>query len=224
MAREAYDTAVLAPMFIIMSFSFGLAIFILVLMAAYNWTHRPLGDAIVQRLKNLLGVFVAAVLYFVLVYHITNLYFTERHSVEEFLLLNGGIYTFLFWFAQILVGSLVPLALFYHPTWGKSRALIALGAGLVIVGGLAQIYVIIIGGQALPLVLFPGLEVSSSFFDGSVNSYTPSLWEFLLGLGGVALSLSIVTLALKVLGFLPDSLADSAFSAESPGASAKAAA
>ena len=213
-AREAYDTALLAPMFIIMSFSFGLAIFILVLMVAYQGTGRPLGDVILQRLKNLLGIFVASVLYFVLVYHLTNLYFTERHGVEAFLLLNGGIYTFLFWFVQILLGSLVPLGLFYHPTWGKSRAIIATGAALVILGGLAQVYVIIIGGQAFPIVLFPGMEVTSSFYDGIVNSYAPSLWEVLLGIGGVSFSLILVAIAIKVLEFLPDSLADSMIETE----------
>jgi len=49
-AREAYDMALLAPMFIIMSFSYGLAVFILVLLAAYHWTDRPLGNAILYRL------------------------------------------------------------------------------------------------------------------------------------------------------------------------------
>ena len=208
-AREAYDTALLAPMFIIMSFSFGLAAFLLVLMAAYQWTGRPLGDGLVQRLKNLLGVFVASVLYFVLVYHLTNLYFTERHAVEEFLLLSGGVYTLVFWVVQIVLGSVAPLVLFYHPTLGQSRKVIAAGAGLVLIGGLAQIYVIIIGGQAFPLILFPDAEVSSTFYDGVVNTYAPSLPEVLLGLGGVAFSLAMVTLAVKVLGFLPDNLADS---------------
>jgi molybdopterin-containing oxidoreductase family membrane subunit len=213
-AREAYDTAVLAPMFIIMSFSFGLAIFLLVLMATYRWTERPLGDAILQRLKNLLGVFVAAVLYFVIVFHVTNLYFTERHEVEAFLLISGGVYTFLFWFVQILLGTLVPLALFYHPKTAQSRTAMAIGAGLVILGGLAQVYVIIIGGQAFPLTLFPNAEVSSTFYDGVVSAYAPSLPEILLGLGGVAMSLTMVVLAIKILGFLPNSLADSEVSVQ----------
>jgi molybdopterin-containing oxidoreductase family membrane subunit len=46
-------------------FSFGLAFFILILMASYKWSERPLGDVVLNRLRNLLGVFVAAVLYFV---------------------------------------------------------------------------------------------------------------------------------------------------------------
>jgi molybdopterin-containing oxidoreductase family membrane subunit len=208
-ARQAYDEAIMAPMFVIMSFSFGLAIFILVLLAAYRWTGRPLGEAVLYRLKNLLGVFVASVLYFTLVYHLTNLYITEHHGFERFLLLDGGIYTTLFWVGQVLLGSLVPLAMLYHPTLGKSRAAIGWASALVILGGMAQMYVIIIGGQAYPMTMFPGMEVSSSFFDGVVANYAPSLPEVLLGLGGVAIALAMVVVAVKVLAFLPESLDNS---------------
>ena len=207
-AREAYDSALYAPMFVIMSFSFGLAVFILVLMAACSGTGRPLGDVIVQRLKNLLGVFVAAVMYFVLIYHLTNLYFTRRHDFERFILVDGGIYTALFWLGQVLIGGILPLALLFHPVSSRSHQVIAAAAVCVILGGLAQIYVIIIGGQAYPLVIFPGKEVTSSFFDGTVAAYAPSLPEIALGAGGVALALILTAVALKVLPFLPRSLAD----------------
>ncbi len=207
-ARQAYDAAIMAPMFIIMSFSFGLAIFILVLMGLYQWSNRPLGDAIVFRLKNLLGVFIAAVLYFVMAYHLTNLYGTENHGVERFILMDGGIYTQLFWIVQIGLGSLLPLALLYGPA-GKSRLWIGIACLLTIIGGLAQMYVIIIGGQAYPMEMFPGKEViESSFFDGAVASYTPSLPEFVLGIGGIALALAATVVGTRVLRFLPVSLAD----------------
>jgi molybdopterin-containing oxidoreductase family membrane subunit len=207
-ARQAYDAAIMAPMFIIMSFSFGLAIFILVLLGLYKWSGRPLGDVILLRLKNLLGVFVAAVLYFVTVYHLTNLYITEHHGFERFILLDGGIYTRLFWIVQIGIGSLLPLALLYYPATGKSRGWIGIASLLVIIGGLAQIYVIIIGGQAYPLEIFPGKEVSSSFFDGVIAGYTPSLPEVILGLGGVAIALAATVIGARVLRFVPASLAD----------------
>lgn len=207
-ARSGYDAAIMAPMFILMSFSFGLAIFLLMLMAVCRWDDRPLGDALITRLKNLLGVFVASVLFVVIIFHLTNLYITQRHGFEAFILRDGGIYTQLFWYGQILLGSLVPIALLYHPTTGKSRAWIGTAAALVIFGGFAQLYVIVIGGQAYPLEIFPGFEVSSSFFDGVMNSYAPSLWEILLGIGGIAVSILMVSAAMRVLPFVPTSLAD----------------
>jgi molybdopterin-containing oxidoreductase family membrane subunit len=204
-AREPYNSALLAPLFIIMSFSFGLAIFVLVLMAACQWTGRALGDVVLKRLRNLLGVFVAAVLYFVAVQHLTNLYIARQHDVERFFLWEGGIYTALFWLGQVFVGGVVPLALLFG---SSSRRAFAAAAVCVTVGGLAQLYVLIIGGQAYPQLMFPEKDVASSFFDGVVAAYAPSLPEVALGVGGVALALALTAVALKVLPFLPKSLAD----------------
>jgi molybdopterin-containing oxidoreductase family membrane subunit len=207
-AREPYNSALLAPLFIVMSFSFGLAIFVLVLMAACRWSGRALGDAVLHRLRNLLGVFVATVLYFVVVYHVTNLYVARQHEVERFILLDGGAYTVLFWVGQVLLGSLVPLALLFAPGANRSRGALGAAAACVIAGGFAQVYVIIIGGQAYPQLMFPDKHVASSFFDGVVAAYAPSLPEAALGAGGVALALALTAMALKMLPFLPRSLAD----------------
>ncbi len=207
-ARQAYDAAIMAPMFIVFSFAYGLAVFLLVLLPAYGWTGRPLGAELLRRLKNLLGVFVAASLYFVAVYHLTNLYAAEHGSVERFILLEGGVYTRVFWIVQILLGGIAPLVIVFHPKLGTRRAWIATAAALVVIGGLGQMYVTIIGGQAYPLVLFPGKEVSSTFFDGVVAEYAPSLPEIALGVGGIAIALLAVLLAIRVLPLLPERLDD----------------
>jgi len=207
-AREPYNSALLAPLFIVMSFSFGTAVFLLVLMAACRWSGRALGGALLERLGRLLGVFVAAVLYFVAVHHLTNLYIARQLDLERFFLWDGGIYPVLFWGVQILIGSVVPLALLFSARTSRARNALATAAACVVAGGLAQIYIIIIGGQAYPQLMFPGKEVSSSFFDGVVAAYVPSLPEVALGLGGVALALALAVLGLKLLPFLPRSLAD----------------
>ena len=205
-ARQAYDSALLAPMFIVMSFSYGLAVYLLVLIAAYRWSERPLADAVLARLKGLLIVFVAAALYFVTVHHLTNLYVAKQLDFEKFILVSGGVYPLLFWVGQVALGSLAPIAILAYPALGRSRAWIVVAALLVVLGAFAQMYVTIIGGQAYPLQLFPGMEVSSSFFDGVVHPYVPSVPEFLLGLGGVAVAAIIVLLAVRLLRFLPESL------------------
>jgi len=205
-ARQAYDSALLAPMFIVMSFSYGLAVYLLVLIAAYRWSGRPLGDAVLVRLKGLLIVFVSAVLYFVAVYHLTNLYIAKQQDFEKFILVSGGVYPLLFWAGQVALGSLAPIAILAHPALGRSRAWIAVAALLVVLGAFAQMYVTIIGGQAYPLLLFPGMQESSSFYDGVVHPYVPSTPEIMLGLGGVAVAAVIALLAVRLLRFLPESL------------------
>ena len=211
-AREAYS-AIMLPMFIAMSFSFGLAVYNLVLLAACKGSGREIGDVLLRRLARLLGIFIAVVLYFAAVQHLTNLYAAEHSGIEQFILRNGGIYTLLFWGGQVIVGGLLPLMLVF---WSSRRDLhptgrmVALASILVIVGAFSQLYVLIIGGQAWPLTLFPGMEVSSSFYDGAIASYTPSLPEIGLGLGGVALAGLVVLFGIKLLRFLPTTLANAA--------------
>nr|VFK50831.1 MAG: prokaryotic molybdopterin-containing oxidoreductase family, membrane subunit [Candidatus Kentron sp. TUN] len=208
-ARQSFDAAIMGPMFVVMSFSYGLAFFILLLMWIYRMSGRLLGDMILLRLKNLLGVFVAGTLYFILIYHFSNLYATEHHGVEGFILISGEVYTKIFWAGIVTLGSVLPLLIFYLPFISKSRTWIAVGSALVILGGFAQMVVVIIGGQAYPLVIFPGKEViESSFFDGSVASYVPSFPELILGTSGIAIGLLLVAVSLKVFRFLPESLAD----------------
>ena len=211
-AREAYS-AIMAPMFIAMSFSFGLAVYNLVLLAVCRGSSREIGDVLLRRLGRLLGIFVVVVLYFTAVQHLTGLYAAEHSGIERFILRDGGIYTLLFWGGQVFVGGLLPLALLF---WSSRRGMrlsgrmVALASTLVIVGAFSQLYVLIIGGQVWPLTLFPGMEVSSSFYDGAIASYTPSLPEIGLGLGGVALAGLVVLFGIKLLRFLPTTLANAA--------------
>ena len=208
-AREAYDAAIMAPMFIIMSFSYGLAFFILTLMTAFIWGDREIGDLRMNKLKNLLGVFVGAVFFFTVVFHLTNLYITQHHGFERFVLVDGGIYTAMFWGGQMLIGTLVPIVLLYAPMFSQSRYSIATASFLVLVGGFFQLYVIVIGGQAYPMSLFPGMEVvESSFYDGVVAQYVPSIWEVLLGIGGVAVAMALVAVGARMLKVFPESLED----------------
>ncbi len=207
-ARQAYDSALLAPLFIALSFSYGLAVFLLVLMSACAGSKRPLGDALMAKFARLQVIFISAGLYFVAIYYLTNLYFTRHHAFDRFILMEGGIYTLLFWLGPVLLGGVVPLVLLLHPRIGQMRRRIASCAALVIAGGFAQLYVTIIGGQAFPLVIFPGYQVSSSFSDGVINTYAPTLPEWLLGLGGLAIVALLMMLVLKIIGFLPVRLDD----------------
>lgn len=202
-ARQAYGTALLAPMFIIMSFSWGLAVFMLVQKTMYGWNGQTLHPAIRQRMKNLLGIFVSAVFYFVVVYHLSNLYFAKQVDFERFILLDGGIYPALFWGGWLLLGTVIPLALLYLRPLSSIRGSVMTASLLVIIGAFCQLYVFIIGGQAFPLDIFPGYEISSSFFDGKVDHYAPSLPEVLLALSGLGIAFTMTTIGVRVLRFMP---------------------
>jgi Ni/Fe-hydrogenase subunit HybB-like protein len=201
-ARQAYQSALLAPLFIVLSFGWGLAVFLIVQSTLYRWAGQTLDAAVQRRMARLLGVFVAASLYLVAVYHMTNLYFARQGDFEAFILRDGGVFPLLLWGGFVVAGSLLPLLLVFHPRLGNERGTLA-AAGLVVVGAFAWLYVFIIGGQAFPLDIFPGHAVTSSFGDGAIERYAPSWPELLLGVGGLGAAFVLTTVGVRVLDFMP---------------------
>jgi molybdopterin-containing oxidoreductase family membrane subunit len=209
-ARQAYDAAIMAPLFIAMSLAMGQAIFLLIVMAVCAGTGRPLDHALLHRMARLLAILVAATLYFAVAQHVTNLYSPKRLAVERFLLVDGGIYTALLWIGYVGIGSLLPIGMGLCPAAGRSRPMILAAAVLAVIGGICHLYVIIVGGQAFPLLLFPGMDVSSSFGDGMIGSYRPSLPELVLVTGGVSLTMLLAMFGMRLLPFVPMSFVDDA--------------
>jgi len=201
-ARQAYQSALLAPMFIVLSLGWGLAVFLIAQSAIYAWNRLQLPPPIQTRMARLLGVFVAAGLYFTLVYHLTNLYWARQVAFERFILLDSGIYTWLFWCGYLVLGGVAPMAVLFSPLPRGPLAVVAASV-LVLIGAFAQLYVFIIGGQAFPLEIFPGYAARSSFFDGAIDSYAPSLPEVALGIGGLGIAFLITTVGVRALRFVP---------------------
>ena len=94
------------------------------------------------------------------------------------------------------------MALLFQPRGATARSTL-LASALVVAGAFALLFVFIIGGQAFPLEIFPGHEVSSSFADGAVELYTPRWPEWLLGLGGLGAAFLLTTVGVRALDFLP---------------------
>lgn len=201
-ARDAWGSALLGPLFVVLSFGWGLAVFYLAQAGLYAWHGITIAAPAQQRINRLLGVFVAASLYLVAAHHLTGLYFARQSGFETFLLRDGGVYTLLFWGGFVLVGGVVPLVLIFARGFGRPGHTL-LASVLVIAGAFAELYAFIIGGQAWPLILFPGAKVSSTFMDGAVIPYAPSLPEVLLGLGGVGAAFLIALVGVRVLGLVP---------------------
>jgi len=197
LARPAWGSALLVPLFIFMSLSFGGAAFTLVALGVSRWHGNFLDAAMRARLAKLLALFIAAVLLMTLLFHLSQLRAPARRAAEVFLIFEGGLYPGLFWSAHLLGGAL-PLALLC--AW-RARMLAA-AAALVALGGFAHLYALIIGGQVIPPNIFPDKITTGGFYD-SVATYSPSAHEWLLGGGGIALALLVLLLTLRVLPFLP---------------------
>jgi len=110
----------------------------------------------------------------------------------------------LIWGVQLGLGTMIPLFLLRMGRATVDKSTIILASLLFIVGGIAQVYALVIGGQAYPMPLLDGYQIESSFH-GAVASYTPSHWEIMLGCGGFAIALLITIISLRLFPLIPES-------------------
>ena len=197
--RDALDSALLAPLFIAVSFALGMAMLTLCILFAMRWREETANEKLLLSLKQYLRWFLVAVLYFSIVHHLTNLYIAEHSATQQFALF--GPFSIIFWLGHVVIGVIVPWFLLRGSN-GISRLVSA--SFCAIIGSACLLYAIIIGSQSTPQRLFPGKTVTSSTFgDAGFALYQPSVWEWGLGFGGIADALLLCTIGLRLFPFLP---------------------
>jgi len=203
-ARQFYYSSMMAPLFIVLSLSLGTAVFMLVSRVIGSLSGISMKPEISSSMMRLLGILIALEGFLVCVFYLTGLYTAARYDVVLFIIVNGGIYTFLFWAGQIVIGTVTPLYLiFLTRNQAGAKARLVSAAISKVIGGFCLLYVMVIAGQSYPQLMFPGKQVQSTFFDGVVARYAPSWPELALGLGGVSVVGVIILAATRVLPFLP---------------------
>lgn len=207
LARQSYEVLTMVPLFLAASYALGTAAYSISLIATYKLSKRDLGYSVIERLKNSLPIFLIAVLLFELIRYLASAFMINHPGSVALPLLAEGFST-LFWLGQVLVGSLLPIALLWGPWFKNNSMVVIVSSLLILLGGIIQLYIIIIGGQSHPLVLFPDVTTSSTFADGIFNSYSATLPEYLLGLGGIGLTFCIFMIGIKIFRMMPTSLAD----------------
>jgi Ni/Fe-hydrogenase subunit HybB-like protein len=203
-ARQAYGTALLAPMFIIMSFAWGLAVFMVVQKTMFGWNGLVLHPEIRKRMKNLLGIFVSAVFYCVAVYHLNNAYFRRERGIRALHAARQRHLRHLFWGGWLLIrhaaaaghAVLIQLSSTRHgadrrcPAGDLRRLLPALRLHHRRPG--------------LPARHLPRLRHQEQLLRRRWSTTTsPSLPEILLAFGGFGIAFTMTTVGVRILRFLP---------------------
>jgi Ni/Fe-hydrogenase subunit HybB-like protein len=201
-AREVFHSALTAPTFVALSLSSGTAISIILLVTTFKHTKRRLDEIIVFGLRNALIFFTLLVAYLLVVEKFTKFYSPAFYDVQSWILTGpySGLYIFGVWGAAILV----PLGILFHPGKGNTIKGVLWASISAVIGTFALVAHILLAGQAYPLNMFPGYEVSSAFLDGVTATYSPAPVEFILGFGGIAITGIIFLLGIKFFRMLPD--------------------
>ena len=206
--RSAMHSALLPPLFIALSLSLGLAIYILSLYKAQFAAQRPFSavctDELAGRLRTLLAALVSITFYMVLALHLVGWNSPTLRDFERFALCTGDVFPALLWGGFGVLGTAIPLVLLLLPRLRACNCGLLAAAAGVTLGSLALMYVLVIAPQAYPAALFPGKIVTDAFY-GQPASYSATALEWLVGLCGLGLAGVIMLLGIRVLPVLPDS-------------------
>lgn len=202
--RGGMHSAIMPPLFIALSLSLGLAVFVLVLAGLeYSGQRQARLDAASGRIRGLLATLIAVSFYMVLALNLIGIASPAQRGYEAFVLCTGGVYPLLFWGGYLALGTVLPLILLLVPPCRSSRACLLLAALATAVGGMALMYVLTIAPQAYPADIFPGMLVQGNPLYTGPASYVPTIGELLVGLTGFGLAGLIVLLAARLIPLLP---------------------
>ncbi len=151
-ARALWNTALMPTLFLVSAMVSGIALMILVVMAKSRFfsAERQVDRNVVGALVNIL---VGSILFdlFLVFSDILVLLTADAEAREGALLILRGAFAPYFVGLELILGSLIPLVLLILP-WSRRRpAAIAVAAVLVMVGILSMRYVMVVGGQSVPL-------------------------------------------------------------------------
>ncbi|MDR0238868.1 MAG: polysulfide reductase NrfD [Deltaproteobacteria bacterium] len=209
--RSAMHSALLLPLFIALSLSLGLAMYIISLHKAQFAAQRPFfatcTDELTGRMRTLLAVLVSITCYMVLALHLIGLNSPALREFERFALCTGGIFPTLLWGGFGLIGTAIPLILLLLPQFRACNCWLLAAAIGVTLGSLALMYVLVIAPQVYPVELFPGKIVTDAFY-GQTASYSATALEWLVGLCGLGLAGIVMLLGIRIVPVLPASTLD----------------
>lgn len=193
-ARPIWYKPEMAVLFMFSAIVGGIALTLLASMLSARLTPKAkVNDILIERVAQFLGYLMIGCLYFRFWDWLSQTYIYEPGRTEAFEILTKGTLSFNFWFGEMFFGALLPtFILLYRPL--RSAPFWRMLALAMIVGGVVALRF------DTNLV---GLLTVISYLPGQTTvtyaSYTPSLVEWVTGLGIIAYGLFAFSLGVKYL-------------------------
>ncbi len=203
-SRPWWNTALMAPVFVVSAILSGTALVALVALAARRFGRLELPDETVSALRKLIITAICVELYMVGADYVTILWGnvpSERAALD--MILPGGSWQWVFWLEWI-AGGLFPLILLSLPRLRRRPGMMALASVLVLVGVYAFRIELVDGGLLKPLVMLAPGQSMGSFTAGQssfqlIGNYYPTWVEFAITAGMMAFLALLITLGYRWL-------------------------
>ncbi len=155
-ARSLWNTAAMPTIFLVSAMVSGIGLVVIVAAIRWKWFDKKATPETREQDKRLilqLAQFMAYVIMldlFLIVSDILVLLTAHTDALEAGMLILTGDFSFLFVGVELILGALIPMVLVLGPT-RKSMTAIVVASILVNVGVYAMRFVMVIGGQTVPL-------------------------------------------------------------------------
>ncbi len=200
-SRGFWYSAIMPPLFISSALVSGLALVVILAFVVRRTGRISFDDDLGRFLGGLLAVFLAVEAFLLLSEVLAGYYpGIPTDAVHQ---LFSGRYAPGF-AVEVVVGLVVPFVLLAVAAWRRRPQVVVVASVLALIGIFVhRANLIVIGLGRDPIALPPGTPLGTPQANGSsfaVSSvYFPSVWEFLIVLGIVALSALLFTLAVRYL-------------------------
>ena len=200
-SRGFWYSAIMPPLFISSALVSGLSLVVILAFVVRRTGRVSFGDELGSFLGGLLAVFLAVEAFLLLSEVLAGYYpGIPTDAVNQ---LFSGRYAPGF-AVEVIVGLVIPFVLLAVAAWRRRPRVVVVASVLALIGIFVhRANLIVIGLGKDPIALPPGTPLGTPQTNGSsfaVSSvYFPSIWEFLIVLGIVALSALLFTLAVRYL-------------------------
>ncbi|NOR89429.1 MAG: hypothetical protein GQ524_04160 [Anaerolineales bacterium] len=206
-ARPLWYRPGLSILFIVSAVAGGIALTALASMVSARLSSRAkVNDELIERLAFVVGWILLGYLYFRFWDAFSMTYTYEPGRTEGLSLLTQGPLAFNFWVGEIILGVVIPIVLLLNAKTRHHPAVRMVALALVVGGVAAYRWDTNLAGQLVVMTYLPH-SIQTLF-----TRYTPSLIEYLAGVGVVAYGLMAFTIGVRYLSVVDHTDAHNAMS------------
>jgi molybdopterin-containing oxidoreductase family membrane subunit len=193
-ARPFWFKPEMSVLFMLSAIVGGIALTLFVSMLSSRLTSKAkVNDVLIERVAGFLGWLLVGYFYFRAWDTFAQTYTYDPGRTEALNLVTGGILSFNFWIGEMLLGILVPMVLLLYGKTRANRFWRMAALFLVAAGVVAFRWDTNLAGLLVVVSYLPG-EAAISY-----TSYSPSLVEWISGLGIIAFGMLAFSLGVKYL-------------------------
>lgn len=187
-ARVAWNTAIFPIIFVVSAMVSGTALLLAMYVIKRKVMKQQIDTEMVQSLAKLMAGFLIIDLGLQFYEYLTSWYGLEEEHLSYLATMMASDFSWSFWGVQMFLGAVIPLTIIFWKKTNQSINALLAAAILIVIGIIGVRFNIVVPAQIVPL-----------FHELPWGNYYPTLKEWVMSAGVVAMGLLIYSFGEKLL-------------------------